>query len=102
MNKQPLATITKHLVRAVVPLFLVLIAMSFAQGQRQNSGRSISNSKLLRDGELRSAGARRSQNHLEYDRTYRFDGNGNRARVVGFAASKGRNERQTRIAGGGA
>jgi hypothetical protein len=105
MNKQPVTTIMTHLVRAAfffVPLFLAIIAISFAQGQRQNNRRSISNSELSCNGDLRGAGARRSQKDLEYDRTYRVDEHGNHARGIAFAAPKGRNDRRARIAGGGA
>jgi hypothetical protein len=59
MNKQPVTVGVTHLVRAAfffVPLFLAIIAISLAQGQQQNSRRSVSNSELSRDGFLRSAG----------------------------------------------
>ena len=105
MNKQSVTTIMTHLVRAaffLVLLFLAIIAISFAQGQRQKSRRFISNSELSRNGDLRGAGARRSQKDLEYDRTYRVDEHGNHAHSIGSAVPKGRNDRRAWIAGGGA
>ena len=105
MNKQPVTTIMTHLVRAAfffAPLFLAVIAISFAEGQRQNSRRSISNPEFSHDNGVCSAGLTRSQKLLEYDRTYHSDGHGNRVRDMGFAVSKSRNDRRARIAGGSA
>jgi photosystem II stability/assembly factor-like uncharacterized protein len=105
MNKQPITTITTHLIRAAfffVPLFLAIIAISFAQGQRPNSTRPISSSDLSGHGNSQNIGAKSSQLHPEYDQNYRLDEHGNRVRNMGFAVPKNRKNHRASIAGGSA
>ena len=105
MNKQPITKDMKHPARRALfflPLFLAIAATLLAQGQRQNSRWSASNSKLSRADELRSSGTMPLHKQLKNGWTYRLDEHGNRARCGGCAPVIGREDRPAAIAAGGA